>query len=147
MDMKTIQPINADTFARYGKVIEYEDKPGADLFQVRVDAAEPAGWRIAVMKVTAQSFSRLNCHPNTVEAFDPVQGVSLLVVAEPERPRDFEVFLLDRPVCIDKRVWHVVLTLTASSLVKVMENLTVDSESVELPGEYSLKMLGMDRGQ
>lgn len=145
MEIVKIQTLTPERFAPYGKLIEYDAAADQELFQIQMGFAE-AGWRYAVMKVTTTSFHSLNCHPNTVEAFDPVRGVCLLVVAEPLKPHDFEVFLLDRPVYIHQSVWHMVLTLTDYSLVKVVENYEVESVACDLQTEYAFGLHGMRKG-
>ena len=66
--------------------------------------------------------------PYSKESFEPLKGISVLLVAEHEKPEDYHAFLLDKPICLKKGVWHQVLSLTAEAEVKITENLEVSSE-------------------
>ena len=49
---------------------------------------------------------------------------SKMVVSTPE---NWEAFLLEQPVCLEKGIWHQVLALTEEASVKITENLDVES--------------------
>lgn len=61
-----------------------------------------------------------------------MSGCSLLIVAEHNSPDEFEVFLLDQPVCLNERVWHQVISLSEKTVVKNTENLEVSCVYHEL---------------
>ena len=128
----SIKNINSATFSQYGYIIRYDEGRNEN-FQVVLRENDAAGWRIAVSKITISHVCKLARHPNSMESVAPVNGVALLCVAPPETPECHEVFLLDKPVCLYKNVWHCAFTLSEFSLVKVCENVTVHSE------EYNLK--------
>ncbi|MGN0285866.1 MAG: hypothetical protein ACI4ET_14140, partial [Bilifractor sp.] len=50
-------------------------------------------------------------------------------------PEEYHVFLLNKPVILNKGVWHQTLTLTDVSEVKITENLDVYSDFYDLPYE------------
>lgn len=59
-------------------------------------------------------------------------GLTVLVVATHENPEEYEAFILDKPVCLKKGIWHQVLALTEEAQVKIVENLEVQSEFYDL---------------
>ncbi len=136
---KPIQQIKQDTFKPYGYIIEHDSgKPGG--FQVVLNESGKVGWRIAVSKITKNKVLGMGKHPDSMESFEPVAGVTILLVALPENPENFEVFLLDRPVCLFKNIWHATLTLSESSLVKITENLEVSSDNYQFDKEYQVAL-------
>lgn len=83
----------------------------------------------------------MECHPSSKESFEPLSGMLLIIVAEHDTPADFEVFLLDKPVCLHAGVWHQVISLAAESQVKIAENYEVESEFFELENEISAAVI------
>jgi len=137
---KRIQQINRDTFKPYGYLIEYD--PGKpEGFQVVLKETEKVGWRIAVAKLSKNKVQMLGKHPNSMESFEPVSGVTMLLVALPEDPENFEVFLLDRPVCIFPNIWHATLSLSEHSVYKVTENLEVNSDQYHFAQEFEVALI------
>lgn len=134
-----LKELEKAAFAQYGTIIDFSpDSP--EVFQVKVVEKGNTGWRIAVQKVTSKSITRLSCHPNTMETFEPLQGVAVLVVAEHDNPQKIEAFLLDKPVCINRSVWHNLITLSNYALVKITENERVESEMYELASEFKIAL-------
>ncbi|TVR55887.1 MAG: hypothetical protein EA426_14425 [Spirochaetaceae bacterium] len=122
-----IETLTRESFSQFGWILEHAD--GADAaFQVVVEEPEPSGWRLAVSRVTARSVEKLARHPNTKESFTPVSGTVVFVVAAPDAPDETRAFLLDRPVCIDRNVWHASYALSDEAVVVISENLIVESE-------------------
>lgn len=118
-----LNSITAERFAPFGKVLEMVPD-GDDRFQVIIsEDKEP--WRLAVFRYRNHEIHMLEAHPTTLESFEPLSGVTVLVVAEPEHPEVPCAFILDRPVCLYKGVWHQTLALTAEAQVKIAENLEV----------------------
>ncbi|MGL1893322.1 MAG: hypothetical protein OCD02_16925 [Spirochaetaceae bacterium] len=121
-----IRTINHKSFFRYGKVIDNEGNGDGDF---KVIIQEPDyGWRIATYHVTRKSTQNLERHPKSKESFEPLHGTGLLLVASYETPNDYEIFLLDQPVCLFTGVWHQIISLSTSTTVKITENIKVDSE-------------------
>lgn len=125
--MNEIKCITGEAFAPYGRVLEFSENPADPRFQV-VATESGAGWRLAVFRVKERECDQLECHPLSMESFEPMQGTGLLIVAPCNLPMQHEVFLLDRPVCLDKGVWHQMITLSQETIVKITENLEVASE-------------------
>lgn len=136
---KPIKNINRDTFKPYGIVIE-QNSENPKGFQVILNETGKVGWRIAVSKLTKNMVLEMGKHPDSMESFEPVSGVVVLLVALPDTPEDFEAFLLDRPVCLFKNIWHATLTLSECALVKITENLEVNSENYQFEKEYQVSL-------
>lgn len=135
MELKTIKNITADSFSKYGVVIDLnpDSKDGWEI----VVRAESPGWRIAVLEFSRKTAKVIENHPSSKESFEPVSGTALLAAAENGSPEDFEVFLLDRPVCLNEGIWHQVISLSATSKVKITENLKVTCEYFELENDIT----------
>lgn len=118
-----LQFITAEAFAPFGRVLEMLPD-GDDRFQV-VITEEKEPWRLAVFRYRNHEIDMLESHPTTLESFEPLSGITVLLVAEPEHPDQPSAFLLDKPVCLYKRVWHQTLALTPEAQVKIAENLDV----------------------
>ncbi len=131
MKLRDIRLPDENAFERFGTVI---DGSTSDGFQVILTEEDAPGWRIAVRSFSARSCSALHRHPDTRESFEPLSGVALLLVAPPDDPDAWEVFLLDRPVCIHRAVWHDMVSLSARAAVKITENAQVSTERHPLKG-------------
>lgn len=119
----SIKNITAENFERYGKVLEFsKDFEGHFEIMVR-EPAQP--WRLAVLRVKNRVSTFLENHPDSMESFEPVRGTTLLIVAENNNPDDYEVFLLDKPVCLQKGIWHDVVALSDDIFIKITENIEV----------------------
>ncbi len=127
-----LRNLSASAFAAYGQLIE-ADPGNADAFQVIVRETEAEGWQIALSKKTRGPITELGRHQNTRESIEPLSGVMVLLVAETNHPDQIDVFLLDRPVCLFKNIWHATTSLSETALVKITENCTVESHSLKLP--------------
>jgi ureidoglycolate hydrolase len=123
---RPLRTITRESFEPYGTIIE-RDSAGPTGFQVILSETEAVGWRIAVNEITNRTVEKFARHPGSRESFEPLAGVALLYLAVDD-PEQAEVFLLDRPVCLHKNVWHATSCLSESATVKITENLRVDSE-------------------
>lgn len=132
---RPIRVLTPEAFAPYGRVLELPpDAP--DGFHVLLDQPDAPGWAFAITQVTRRYIDVLGAHPNTKETFEPFQGVALIAVARPDQPDTFEVFLLDRPVCVNEDVWHANCALSAVALLKTTENTQVVGVTHELRDRY-----------
>jgi len=122
---KKISNITGESFTKYGQVIEFSENSEA-FFEVVVEE-HSSPWRIAAFRALNRATTFFENHPDSMESFEPVKGISLLLVAENHCPDMFEVFLLDKPVCLHKGIWHDVIALSDEVLLKITENLTVTS--------------------
>lgn len=136
-----LKSLNQSDFAKYGRILDYNPED-QDLFQVVVSEGGSHGWRIAMMKVVNQPIAEVACHPNTMEAFEPVSGVCGILVGSYDKPAELEAFILDRAVCINKSVWHAVFSLSGQAIVRVTENAEVQSETIELSDKLCIGLTG-----
>ena len=134
MSSKSIQILTQSAFASYGTILEF---PAESTNRFEIIVREPDHpWRLAVFRDNKRSAVKLENHPTSMETFEPVRGTTLLLVAEHESPDDFVVFLLDKPICLHKGVWHDVVALSDEVLIRITENLEVYSEFHDLKGIF-----------
>lgn len=125
--VKEILYITRDNFKSYGWVLDFSENAQEERFEVIV-SEDVNPWRIAMFRVKIRECNRLEAHPDSMESFEPVSGCGLLIVAMPETPKEYQVFLLDRPICLKKGIWHEVITISKEALFKITENKEVSSK-------------------
>ena len=136
LKLRTIDP---ESFAPYGDVLTLTNPDperlanGQSEFRIITRSEDETGWRLAVLAVRSREIRRVECHPTTLESFEPVSGLAVICVAPPDNPDAIEAFVLDQPVCLKKGVWHDVLALTKEAMIKIAENLNVTGEYHVLP--------------
>ncbi len=127
-----VRKINAKSFKPYGRVIEYPAKASRskkiNLFRIVVQEPEPSGWRIACLVVRDKAINKLERHFASYESFEPMAGEAILYVANARNPAKIESFLLNKPVILNKGVWHGVVTLGSESEIKITENARVSCD-------------------
>jgi ureidoglycolate hydrolase len=134
MNSKPIQILTQSAFARFGTVLEF---PAESTNRFEIIVREPDHpWRLAVFRDNKRFATKLENHPTSMETFEPFRGTTLLLVAEHDSPDDFSVFLLDKPICLHKGIWHDVVALSDEVLIRITENLEVYSEFHILSGEF-----------
>jgi ureidoglycolate hydrolase len=121
-----LKNLTSESFKLYGDIIQFDENV-QDRFQVIVDEPQTDGWRIAISRLTRGKIIKLGLHPNTRESFEPMKGISVILVARKETPQQLELFLLDQPICIHKNIWHVTASLSAEAFIKITENSLVES--------------------
>ena len=136
--MVRIESITREAFAPFGTVIEFS--PGFDGVYEILEAEEEKPWILAVFRYTNKTIRRIENHPTSMETFEPLSGVTVLLVAEHDTPENYKAFVLDKPVCLKKGVWHQVLSLTPSAQVKITENKDVYSEFYDLPEDICVQI-------
>lgn len=129
--MTELQTISKDAFSRFGKVLEFPADNKEPFHIILTEENNP--WRIAVFRYTNKEITVVENHPTSMESFEPLTGITVLVVAENETPDNFRCFLLNKPICLYKGIWHQVLSLTPEAQVKITENLEVGSEFYTYP--------------
>lgn len=135
---REILNITKENFAPFGKIIEFSEDCN-DKFEI-VITEETNPWRIAVYRYKEKGVKRMENHPTSKESFEPLTGVTLLMVAENESPEEYKVFLLDKPICLYEGVWHQVMSLSDGASVKITENLEVNSEFYEFENEVKIRV-------
>lgn len=128
--MTWIESITREEFAPFGEVLEFPTD-FEDTFYI-VDRDESNPWRLAVFRYSNKTVSRMENHPTSKESFEPLQGITVLIVAEHDTPDEYRGFVLDKPICLKKGIWHQVLSLTPEAQVKITENLEVESVFYDL---------------
>jgi ureidoglycolate hydrolase len=135
--MKEVLTLSKEKFDRYGKILEFS--LGKKEWEILV-TEKKIGWRIALLEIERREIKRLERHPDSMETFEPVSGMGLLSVADKD-PGDFEVFILDRPVCLYKGIWHEVATLTEKAKFKITENYDVKCEYFDFEKPFVFKVI------
>lgn len=137
--MCNLQTIQQESFKSYGKVLEFPPDSKEPFHIVITEEKEP--WRLAVFRYTNKEIEILENHPTSLESFEPLAGLTVLVVAEHDTPMKYEAFILDKPVCLYKGVWHQVLALTDEAQVKISENLELNSEFFTLSHPIKVRVI------
>lgn len=136
--MARLESVTAERFEPFGTVLEFPEDFEGNFRIVDTDAENP--WRVAVFRYTNKEIKVIEHHPTSKETFEPLKGCSVLLVAEHETPEDYRAFLLDKPVCLKKGIWHQVLALTPEAEVKITENLEVESVFYEYEEAKGVEM-------
>ena len=135
-----LKTIDIESFSRYGWIIQRPPSPevaieGKFEFSVICREEEGTGWRLAHFAVQQKSIDTLEHHPRSLESFEPISGMAILLLAEHDSPEAIEAFVLDKPVILKKGIWHAVIALSAEAEIKIAENDQVTSVMHKLPGE------------
>lgn len=136
--MKLIKNLSSEAFKPYGDIIDFTEAK-YDGWEIIV-LSEGPGWRIALLEIDRKSTTTLEHHPKSKESFEPVNGTTLLIAAPYETPDDYEIFLLDRPICLNEKVWHQLICLSDKSSMKITENLEVGCVYHELETVVSVSV-------
>jgi ureidoglycolate hydrolase len=128
-----IQALSSETFQPFGKLLRHTKayNEAGPLYE-KIHVAESSGWIWAIYSVRQRIATQLECHPNTRESFEPMDGTGVLLVAEPNQPDNLQAFILSEPVLLHEGVWHTLLSLTETTTVKIVENSEVETEFFEL---------------
>jgi ureidoglycolate hydrolase len=114
----------------YGWIIDREfikDNGRGDKFGVLLKERS-SGWRIGYLILRKKKFKKLENHPNSLETFEPVKGKAVIALSPNKRPHNMEIFLLDKPVVVKKRVWHDTAAVSKECEIKIFENIEVKTE-------------------
>jgi ureidoglycolate hydrolase len=137
--MLKIKNLTETNFKKYGIIIKPKDKNR--IFDVLCKEDEPVGWRIGYLVFKPEPVKTLEAHPESMETFEPVKGVSIIILAENKRPEKIEAFLLEKPVCLKKGIWHAILAISENIEIKITENLKVESIYHKLKKPLNLEIL------
>ncbi len=121
--MIKIKKLNEKDFKKYGKIVEL--KQGLTGFYVLFEESEKVGWRIGYSRLEKKPVTQLEAHPYSFETFEPVSGTSIILLSKGKEPKKIEAFLLDKPVCLYKNIWHDVLSISEFSEIKIFENYEI----------------------
>jgi ureidoglycolate hydrolase len=120
-----IESVSVAAFKPFGKVLEFLPGDTGNFYIVDTETEKP--WRVAVFRYSNKEIQKIECHPSSKESFEPLQGITVLLVAEHETPENCHAFILDKPVVLKKGIWHQTLALTPEAQVKITENIEVES--------------------
>lgn len=138
-----IQNITNENFKLFGHIIEHPGKDSGpkdkNLFTIVLREPLGIGWRIAYLVLRDRTIDKLEKHPDSFESFEPVKGRTLLYVATEEKPDEIKCFVLDKPVILNKGVWHGVVTIDEESEIKISENADVECVFLGLDCELTSK--------
>lgn len=123
--MRELQSITREKFEKFGTVLEFPEDWNSNFYIVDTEEEQP--WRVAVFRYSNKAIKVIENHPTSKESFEPLRGITVLLVAEHETPEEYCAFILDKPICLKKGIWHQVLALTPDAEVKITENLEVES--------------------
>lgn len=123
--MIPIKQLSKKNFKKYGVILEPENNK--KIFTVLCGNKGSRGWRIGYVMLGPEKITTLESHPESDETFEPVFGISILLVSEKTKPDRIEAFLLDKGVLVKKGVWHGLRVLSEKAGIKVTENYEVNS--------------------
>jgi ureidoglycolate hydrolase len=87
------------------------------------------GWSIGYLEYSGRQLNQLERHPNTPEAFSPLKGDALLVLAvDPADEATFRAFRLEKPIVLNRGVWHGLICLSRKAEILIVENPDVVDE-------------------
>jgi ureidoglycolate hydrolase len=116
-------------FEPFGRILEPQPGESAsqsekNVFDFFVPFTErSAGWSIGYLSYTGRVLQQLERHPNTPEVFSPLTGDALLVLAvDPAEEATFRAFRLDKPIVLNRGVWHGVICLSRQVKILIVEN-------------------------
>ncbi len=115
------------SFAKFGKILDFSKEPENPEFEIIIEE-KVSPWRIAVLKVLRRAATKLESHPHSMETFEPVKGVGIILINDKKSTEGMKAYILDQPICLNKAVWHEVLTLSDEAYYKITENLDVECE-------------------
>lgn len=132
--MKELKYINKESFEKYGYILDFSQGENKEGWEI-LFKEKSSGFRIAIYEIDRHFTTRLERHPDSMETFEPISGISFILLAD-KNPEEFEVFLLDKPICLKRGVWHEVISISEKSRFKIVENDEVPCEYYELKKRF-----------
>ena len=130
-----VSELTRELFAPFGRILNPQPGETANqlekgVFDFYVPFTEPSGgWQIGFLEYTGRVLRQLERHPNTPEVFAPLTGEAFLVLAvDPEDEGGFRVFRLEKPIVLDRGVWHGVISLSPKTEILIVESPDVVDE-------------------
>lgn len=117
--MKELKYLTKENFQKYGYIIDFRSENSSGWEILFKEKSE--GYRIAIFEIDRKQTKRIERHPDSMETFEPISGISLILLSDGD-PENFEVFLLDKPICLKKGIWHDVISISEKSKFKIVEN-------------------------
>ena len=97
-----VESITREAFEPFGTDLEIPEGFEGN-FRI-VDTEEEKPWRVAVFRYSNKEIKKIENHPYSKESFEPLKGLTVLLVAEHDTPEDYRAFVLDKPVCLKKGI-------------------------------------------
>jgi len=133
-------------FQPFGRILEnlpteIPEVSEKDIFNFYVIFKEFAeGWQIGYLEQMGKALKALECHPTTPEVFIPLKGESILLLSnKPEE--EIVAFKLDKPIVLNRGIWHGVISFTERSEILIVENQGVTDEFYKLKEPITGKSL------
>ena len=120
-----LESVSVSAFKPFGTVLEFLPGDTGNFYIADTEPENP--WRVAVFRYSNKEIRKIECHMTSKESFEPLYGITVLLVAEHDTPEECHAFILDKPVVLAKGIWHQTLSLTPEAQVKITENLEVES--------------------
>lgn len=131
MKIKKLTPGN---IRPYGRIIDssgVKDDGRGNRFGILLKSPSK-GWRIGYLILRARSIGRLERHADSLETFEPLKGMAVIALARAGSPDSVELFFLDKPIVVNKSIWHDVLAVSPRCDIKIFENIEVRTEYYSL---------------
>ena len=74
-----LESVHSEAFAPFGNVLEFPEGFDGNFYIVDTDEKNP--WRAAVFRYSNKEIQRIECHPTSKETFEPLEGLTVLLVA------------------------------------------------------------------
>jgi len=130
-----VAKLKAPLFEPFGRILnpqpgEAVSQSEKNVFDFYVPFTERSGgWSIGFLEYTGRALEQLERHPNTPEVFSPLKGEALLVLAvDPSDERSYRAFRLEKPIVLNRGVWHGVICLSRKAEILIVENPDVVDE-------------------
>jgi len=135
---KLFQPFGRILENLPNEIPEVSEKGNFNFYVIFKEFAE--GWQIGYLEQMGKNLKELECHPTTPEVFVPIKGKSILLLSV-KPGEEIVAFKLDKPIILNRGVWHGVISLTEKSEILIVENQGVTDEFCELKEPITDKSL------
>ena len=125
-----IHKITAKAIKPYGRIIDsscVKDDGKWNNFGILLKE-KSEGWRIGYLILRDDKIERLERHPDSLETFEPVKGKAVIALALPGSPDSVNFFYLDKPIVLNKNIWHDLFAISGKCEIKIFENIEVKTE-------------------
>jgi ureidoglycolate hydrolase len=131
--------LTQELFKPYGRILKPEanetsEVSEAGIFDFYVTFKESSqDWQIGYLIQIGKIVDKLECHPNTAEVFSPINGEAVLILATaPANEDTMRAFKLEKPIVLNRGVWHGVIALSEKSEMLIVESPDVVDEFYQL---------------
>lgn len=129
--------INETAFKPFGEILVPSDESIPEVFEEGIFKfyvtfkEEANSWQIGYLDQIGKKVDKLECHPNTSEVFVPIYGDAVMLLSvNPEK--DIVAFKLEKPIVLNKGVWHGVISLSENSKMLIVESSDVIDQYYDL---------------